>query len=125
LLDKTSSWLYPGKIEMKSDSSVFVENDYYQRALIFNNVKKDRKCDFTLDPESRNSVVVNPVFIINGWSGNSISVKAGDKLLEEGIDFRSAVIGNKALVWVRMKFDKPIIFNISAVERNTEDKKTD
>ncbi|MCK9554534.1 HEAT repeat domain-containing protein [bacterium] len=125
LLDKTRSWLYPGEIEMKSDSSVFVENDYYQRALIFNNVKKDRKCDFRLDPESRNSVVVNPVFIVNGWSGNSISVKAGGKLLEEGVDFRSAVIGNKALVWVRMKFDKPVIFNIFAAEHNTENKKTD
>ncbi|MDD5644700.1 MAG: HEAT repeat domain-containing protein [bacterium] len=120
LIDRTKSWLYPGKIEMRSGSSSFVENDYYQRALVFNNVRSDGKCDFSLDPKSRDSIVINPVFIIKNWGGKAVFVKAGGEQLEEGPDFRTAVVDGKAIVWVKMKFEEPVEFSISGDKNASE-----
>jgi len=114
LRDKTFSWLYPGDIKMLNDSSKFVENDYYQRALVFDNVKGNQKCHFTIDPAAQSSVVVNPVFLVTNWGNHSVSLKQDGKLLEVGNDYRYEIIDNNVLIWVKTSFKASTTFVIES-----------
>jgi hypothetical protein len=102
--DRTSSWLYPGDISMIDENAKFIENDYYQRALVFETDKINRGCQFTMYPKIVSSVIVNPVFIIKNWGNNPVSVKINGKPLKEDLDYRCAIEGGSAVIWVKAKF---------------------
>ena len=102
--DKASSWLYPGDVNMIGDNATFVENDYYQKALIFETERLNHGCQFTMYPKIMSSVVVNPVFIIKNWGKYPVSIKMNGKTLKEDADYRYAIEGDSAVIWVKAKF---------------------
>ncbi|MDD5072806.1 MAG: hypothetical protein PHX64_03115 [Candidatus Omnitrophica bacterium] len=110
--DRTSSWLYPGDISMIDENAKFIGNDYYQRALVFETDKLNRACQFTMYPKIISSVVVNPVFIIKNWGNNPVSVTMNGKPLKEGLDYRCAIEGDSAVIWVKAKFSGQTAFLI-------------
>ena len=55
-------------------------------------------------PKIVSSVVVNPVFIIKNWSNNPVSIKMNGGALREDLDYRYAIEGDSAVIWVKAKF---------------------
>lgn len=102
--DRTSSWLYPGDVDVIEDSAKFVENDYYQRALVFEADSLNRVCHFTMYPKIVSSIVVNPVFIIKNWGNNPVSVNLNGKNLKEDLEYRYAIERDTAVIWVKARF---------------------
>jgi hypothetical protein len=116
LRDRTETWLYPGTVTMLNPSSIFEGVNYKQRELVFNNTGGNQICEFSLLPGSTN--VVNPSFKIKGWGDNPVSVSVNGIALTVGLDFRRAIEGSDALVWVKGKFDSPTTFSISDLPKS-------
>ena len=110
--ERTLSWLYPGDASMIDESAVFVENDYYQRALVFETDKANRGCHFTMYPKIMASIVINPVFIIRNWSDFPVSIVMNGKTLKEDLDYRYAIEGDSAVIWVKTRFSGVTTFLI-------------
>ena len=102
--DRTSSWISPGDATMIDENAEFVENDYYQRALVFETDKSDRGCHFTMYPKIMSSIVINPVFIIRNWGNFPVSINMNGKTLKEDLDYRYAIEGDSAVIWVKARF---------------------
>lgn len=108
LKKKTLSWIYSGQVKMLNDSSKFLENDYYQRALVFDNTDKKAVCHFEVDPQKVNSILYNPVFIIKNWKPKTVSITIDGKKLKENADYRYAVENKEAVIWIKGEFNKKI-----------------
>jgi hypothetical protein len=113
LQKKARSWIYTPGIKMLDDSCSFVENDYYQRALVFNTASKDPVCNFIADPEANDSVLYNPVFIIKNWKPKTVSLSInGTPIVHSPSKFRYAVKGTKAIIWIKGEFKQKTEFLI-------------
>ncbi|MBP6943571.1 MAG: hypothetical protein KBB79_01660 [Candidatus Omnitrophica bacterium] len=102
--DRAASWINPSDVNMISDSARFIKNDLHQRALVFETDSLRHGCEFTLFPKIVSSVAVNPVFIIKNWGKYPVSVRMNGKNLKEDSDFRYAIEGEDAVIWVKAKF---------------------
>ena len=110
LKKKTLSWIYSGEVKMLDDSSEFIENDYYQRALVFNNKTKKPICNFTVDPKEKNSVLYNPVFIIKNWKSKTASITIDGKKLENSFsNYRYSVKDKEVVIWIKGEFSKKTV----------------
>lgn len=112
LRDRAASWLNPSDVNMITDEAKFIKNDLYQRALVFETDSLRHGCQFTLFPKIVSSVAVNPVFIIKNWGKYPVSVRMNGKPLKEDVDFRYAIEGEDAVVWVKAKFTNIASFAI-------------
>jgi hypothetical protein len=63
-------------------------------------------------PKIVSSVVVNPVFIIKNWGKYPVSIKMNGKTLKENVDYRYAIEGDSAVIWVKAKFSNLTSFLI-------------
>lgn len=105
LRDKTASWLYPGKVAMLGDSYRFEGIDYRRREFVFEKVTDKNRCEFSIVPEQKSRVLINPVFKIEHWSGGSVRVKLNGQELQRGKDFRLAYVSEGAIVWIKGRFE--------------------
>jgi hypothetical protein len=113
ILAKTRSWLYPGVVSMLSADSRFLTNDYTQRALVFTNDAHNRTCSFSVDPSTASSVLINPVFRINGWGEYPVRIRCNGSLLHEPADYRAAIVDGDALIWMESTFRTLNTFTIT------------
>ncbi|MFC1551545.1 sugar-binding protein [Candidatus Latescibacterota bacterium] len=79
------SWLYPAKVEVKSNNLTFQGYDYYQRAYIFEVDENASECTFLMNS---NQEILNPAFIFK-------TSKAVQEITlgENNLDFNKAKIG--------------------------------
>jgi hypothetical protein len=117
LRDRTRSWLFPGKVKVLDSGFHFAGNNVDERALVFVRARPDQPCRFTLEPASQTRII-HPVFKIMDWGDRPVSVTRDGKRLAEGRDFRAAIVGKDAVVWMDMTLDQPATFMISARERD-------
>ena len=113
LREVTKSWLYPGSIIMLEPSSTFVENDYKEKALVFENTKGNQKCYFEIDPIVKNSVLINPVLRIRNWGTHPVGkIIINDAALPEN-KYRVHTLDNDdVLIWINIRIDSKTSFKI-------------
>ncbi len=112
--NKTSSWLFPGKVTVKNGCS-FLKVDYRKKCLVFERTGEEYVCEFTLDPSAENSVLINPSFLIRNWEENDdISVLVDGKSVDES-RIRADITGAKELlVWIYETIDSESLVKISS-----------
>lgn len=80
--------------------------DFSLRAYVLRKQREDRVA-FTMIPQS---VQVNPVFVIAGWSSHSVKVSVNHRQLSSS-DYRYQVNGDELVIWIKGRFDRPTEFN--------------
>jgi hypothetical protein len=68
-------------------------------------------CSNRLTPNRKEEVVVNPVFIVKNWGNNPISVYKDGNLLSAN-EYRSAIEGTQAVIWVNETITSAAEFDI-------------
>jgi len=110
---KTATWLYPGEVTVLAPGSRFEKVDYARREFVFTDTAGERRCEFRLDPTARSARVVNPVIRVCSWGNHPVHVTLDGRRLRRGEDYRAAVEGGDALVWVRAELTGPSTFVVA------------
>jgi hypothetical protein len=100
ILDISRCWLKPGEVvpghNLRSKGYSQVERAYI---LSVDGPRAPQECQFTLVPDP-DTPVINPAFIIEGWSGPArVSVEGADEV-HVGRE-RDDEVGERLVVWVR------------------------
>jgi hypothetical protein len=106
------TWLYPGTVTMLEKNCTFIKNDVTLRQLMFKRSSGD-VCRFRIDPGSKGTTIVNPVFCIQDWDADFCKVEQDGNTLVHGVDFEYAESGSSMLVWVKTQSSQPLTFAIS------------
>jgi len=110
---RTSSWLYPGSIEMLNSESRYVGINYKRGEMVFDNLDDACNCQFSITP-GKHGILVNPVFKINDWfHKHPIQLTINDQLQTPGKDYKTAYESDAAVIWIKRKFDSSTTFHIS------------
>ncbi len=113
LEDLAHSYLNPAEIEIIRDPEeieelhrgrVLLEGyDYSLRAYTFRKTGDDR-VNLIMKPSSTQ---INPVFLINGWDDNSLTLEIdGEVVSKENYHYQKN--GDDLIIWVKVKYDKPV-----------------
>jgi hypothetical protein len=121
---RTSTWLYPGTVTVRGVSrdrsrphltrgagARFKGIDRGRRCIVLE-CSRGRSCSFTLDPTPKQTTVVNPCFVIEGWGDRPVSVTMDGAALVRGRGFESGVEEGAAVIWVETTFDAPTAFSV-------------
>ncbi len=108
ILDISRCWLEPGEVvpgpNLRATGYSRIERAYI---LAVDAAHTPGECRFTLVPEA-DTPVINPAFIIEGWSGPArVSVEGADEV-HVGRE-RAAEGGERLVVWVRGRFAGPSV----------------
>jgi hypothetical protein len=116
LLPISKAWASPAKIKVSDTSAVSAAYEQSERAIIFD-LKKDVKSISFEIQGSKDSPIINPVFLVNGWGNKGMKLQIDEKTIERGKDFRYGYrheIDRTDLVsWVRFESTSPVKVVIS------------
>jgi len=121
LVPLARSWLEPAKLTVRAGlfGTTYVNHGYDrpQRAYVLSCNKPGRPRRVRLNlAADRQSPVVNPAFIIEGWGSGGAAVEVDGKELRAGKDFRAGhrhrLESSDLVVWLRTESTKPLIIRI-------------
>lgn len=109
------SWSNPPNVTANNGAKA--KYDPAQMAFVVDAKKADKNLVLTINA-NKNSPVVNPAFVVNGW-GNTMPVKItiNGKEVKQGKDlrigFRESINSTDMVVWMRQETDKKVEFSFS------------
>ena len=106
LLPLAKSWIRPATLTSASSGFVNDGFDKFQRAYILNCSKSNKPSPLALElAGSKETPVVNPVFIIKNWGNQEVDVEIDGRQLKRGRDFRfgyrNSMEGTDLVVWIQ------------------------
>ncbi|MHC4546736.1 MAG: hypothetical protein ACYSYL_19840 [Planctomycetota bacterium] len=114
------SWLQPAELKVKDRAFNSKGYNRNQRAYILS--RDPAHLPQTLELElaaSEDSPIVNPVFVIEGWGENDISLNLNGKEIRPGRNFRyghrHTLEGSDLIVWINIESAKPVRISINPV----------
>jgi hypothetical protein len=117
LLPIAKAWAYPAEIKLHDASASAAFYEQSERAIIFDLKKDVNSISFEL-MGSKDSPVINPVFIVKGWGERGMRLQIDDNMIERGKDFRYGhhheLISTDLVAWVRFNATSPVQVIITA-----------
>jgi hypothetical protein len=117
LLPMARAWSHPAEIKLDDTGAVSARYEQSERAVVFDLNKDISAITFELQA-SRESPVINPVFIVKNWGQKDMKLQLNGKDIEPGKDFRYGqrnALDHKDLIsWVRFESTSPVKVVISA-----------
>lgn len=107
--EKTSSWLFPGAVEMTEGSSSFIRYSHEDKYFEFENTSKDSKCNFKITSKTK---LINPIIKIKQWDKNKIYVKINGKSIPSSDFLTTLNEDGDLLLMILQTYDSDINVNI-------------
>jgi len=117
LVPLAKSWLQAPEIDITSDGFSTGYYDQSERAYIIEKIDpgKQGSCNFVLNA-SEKSPVINPAIIIKNWGREMAKASINGKENIKEFDLRQGIRrtpeGEDLILWMRMKKEKPVSFEI-------------
>lgn len=118
LVPLAKSWARPAKLKIKGGD--FSDGDYDPTERAYEITCKKNQKPSTLNFEvaaSKDSPIVNPAFVINGWGPGSAAIKMDGKTVKQSKDcrvgHRHRLEGSDLIIWLKSESTKPVKFTVT------------
>lgn len=112
------AWLQPPTLTVTGGPFKSEGYSRDQRAFIISGEGETEALEFEIDA-SQESPIVNPAFVIKGWSEGGAQLKIDNTEIERGKTFRFGhhrqLEGTDLIVWIKTEIMKPVSITISPV----------
>jgi hypothetical protein len=118
LIPLVKSWSNPARLKLSGNSYTSKGYDPTQMAyiLVSGDPGQAKKLSFKL-AASKDSPVINPAFVINGWGDSGVELKVDGKQVKRGKNFRFGhrykLETTDLIVWFRTESTKPVEISLS------------
>jgi hypothetical protein len=118
LIPLVKSWSNPARLNVSGSSYTSDGYDPTQMAyvLVSGDPGQAQKLSFKL-AASKDSPVINPAFVINGWGDSDVELKVDGKQVKRGKDFRFGhryrLEATDLIVWIKTESTKPVKISLS------------
>lgn len=110
MMNKTSTWLFKGKVEIIGKGTEFVKKDYKNNSFVFNIQSDTNSLNFRIIPSDKKSLIIDPVIIINGWGKDpNVKISIDNKDLVKN-KYLKTLSGSALMIWlnIRLGFENVI-----------------
>ena len=116
------SWITPPELKLSNDNIKNKGFDRTQRAFLLENTSKIKPGSVRIElSAAEESPLIYPCFVIDNWTSENLTLKAGKIALKKNLDFRTGIVRNldgedKLVLYVNKRYMKPVTFELTSDE---------